>query len=344
MYAFQFGNELYYNVEGTRYGTDMLAMSTALHATWFSVAPNERVPTLIGPDNGAVEATNVDEILNATKGAMTAVTYHDYWNSCADGSIPAGLVLNTTCIDEQVSLAVGTLEGVASKHGVPLWLSEGALHSNSGVVGLTNTWTSTLWYAHTLGQLAQSGVELFSRQTLLGGNYEIVDKATGLPNPDYWMALAWHDFVGHDVFNTTLEGCTGLCASALRVHAHSAASGGGSGSGNVLVVVNFALNASFDVDVAVGHGGQQTVKKTAAAHSKRPAEERLDTVTRGTSAVRVLQLVGRAGGSAVVLNGKTLTLSAHGAPPLFVPIDVPSGAVHIPPTSVTLVLLPPVNH
>ena len=35
--------------------------------------------------------------------------------------------------------------------GVDLWLGEGALHSNSGVPGMTNTFESSLWYAHALG-------------------------------------------------------------------------------------------------------------------------------------------------------------------------------------------------
>ena len=55
-----------------------------------------------------------------------------------------------------------------------LWLGEGALHASSGVNGVTNTFVSTLWYAHTLGQLARSGVGMLSRQTLLGGDYELV--------------------------------------------------------------------------------------------------------------------------------------------------------------------------
>lgn len=162
------------------------------------VAPQAAVPGLIGPDNGMddMSATHLGEILNVGAAVMTAASYHDYWNPCcldgldnAAGSLPNNTdngnatVLNVSCIDGRVSTAEEKFLPVTRNASVPLWLTEGALHASSGVAGLTNTFTSSLFYAHALGQLARHGVGLFSRQTLLGGNYEIIDKITGLPNP-----------------------------------------------------------------------------------------------------------------------------------------------------------------
>lgn len=57
-------------------------MGNALAAAWQAYAPGKQVPTLIGPDNGVSDAISVDAMLNASEGAMTAITFHAYWNDC----------------------------------------------------------------------------------------------------------------------------------------------------------------------------------------------------------------------------------------------------------------------
>ena len=116
---------------------------------------------------------------------------HSYWNDCVDtwaaSSAAAGLAMNASCIDDRIAATVQKFGHITSKHGLALWVGEGALHASSGVDGMTNTFVSSLWYAHTLGQLARNGVGMLSRQTLLGGDYEIVNRTTGAPNPDFYV-------------------------------------------------------------------------------------------------------------------------------------------------------------
>ena len=94
---------------------------------------------------------------------------------------------------------------------------------------------------------------LFSRQTLLGGDYELVNRTTGEPNPDFYVALLWHDHVGSSVLGVTMEpGCTAgpdaaVCAQELRVHAHA---GRRSGT-TVVVLINFSLKSAYSVSLGV---------------------------------------------------------------------------------------------
>ncbi len=55
-----------------------------------------------------------------------------------------------------------------------------------GQVNTTNAFVSGFWYLDQLGTLAQLEHKVFCRQTLVGGDYEVIAKDTFLPNPDYW--------------------------------------------------------------------------------------------------------------------------------------------------------------
>lgn len=61
---------------------------------------------------------------------------------------------------------------------------------------MTNRFEDGFWYIDHLGFLAQSGVQVFARSTLCGGDYELINRTTGLPNPDYFIALLWKRTTG----------------------------------------------------------------------------------------------------------------------------------------------------
>ena len=213
------------------------------------------MPKLMGPDNGwqDMSATHLEGILAAGGAeAMVAATFHDYQDSCADkwaaSARTAGVVLNVSCMDAWMAGAVARFGPSTTKHSVDLWLTESALHANSGVDGLTNVFRSSLWYSHSLGQLARSGVGLLSRQTLLGGDYELINRTTGEPNPDFYVALLWHDLVGSDVLNVTMDAAcadpAGECAQELRVHAMRGVRGG-----TVVILINFSEKSAYSLSL-----------------------------------------------------------------------------------------------
>ena len=73
--------------------------------------------------------------------------------------------------------------------------------------------------AHTDGGAGRS-YGAFCRQTLLGGNYELLDHNTYEPNPDYYAALLWRRLMGVKVLDVDLH--------------RRSTSGYGSGSGFIL--------------------------------------------------------------------------------------------------------------
>eukprot|EP01052_Picozoa_sp_SAG31_P019099 SAG31_NODE_1381_length_8580_cov_5.632590_1_plen_676_part_00 len=199
VWGFQFTNEVYSQISPARFGKDMLALKAMLGEAWQQRAPGRPVPKLMGPDNGAddMSTAHLDGILSAGGAeAMIAATYHDYADNCADDyaatAALAGLVLNASCLDLWLAGSPDKFLNTTKTYGVELWLGEVALHASSGVNGLTNVFASSLFYAHSLGQLARSGVGMMSRQTL-------VNVAT------FTSRMFWPDISVSVVFFTSLN-------------------------------------------------------------------------------------------------------------------------------------------
>jgi len=328
VWAFQFGNEVYTQISPTRYAKDMLAMKAMLRESWARLAPGHVVPKLAGPDNGwdGMSASYLDGMLSAGGAdAMIAATYHDYPGSnraCSDFSIPAGLALNVSCLEDDMQQAIARFSSITTKHGVYLWVTEAALSGNSGTDGRTNAFVSSLWYAHMFGQLARSGVGLLCRQTLMGGDYELIDRRTGAPNPDYYVALLWHDLVGSEVLDVRMEdSCqrphsNNGCAGALRVYAHTGVRSrkdlGGTGGGMtiVLIIINFSTDSTFSLSLQGPNKFQGGL---------------------------MWQLRGQPHSSRIFLNEQPLEYNYSGAgePPQLLPTHV--GSIQLLPISVTFV-------
>ena len=96
------------------------------------------------------------------------------------------------------------MAGYAKAAGVPLWLGEFGPHNGGGGGEYASTFVSSFGYFDTLGTLAQLNHSVTARQTLVGGNYELLrcssGQATGPepragcdfePHPDYYIALLW---------------------------------------------------------------------------------------------------------------------------------------------------------
>ena len=56
---------------------------------------------------------------------------------------------------------------------------------------MTNAYVDLFYYALQLREMARHGVAAVVRQTLLGGDYALID-ARLRPNPSYWLAVLWN--------------------------------------------------------------------------------------------------------------------------------------------------------
>jgi heparanase 1 len=259
VWAWEFGNELYRSgVHADRYGKDVKELMSRSEAAWGAAevdagleAGSLQRPVFVGPDNGfgAMPTSYVTDFVDAAEGAVHAVTFHDYGNPCSS-EMPAdsGLAINVSCVDERTASVIQEYGGAARSGGVELWCGEGAFHASSGVRGLTDVFRGSLWFAHKLGSYFSSGVTLFARQTLLGGDYELVNRTTAAPAPDYYVLLLWRRLIGERALPVET---TGSETPGLRTFAFDAAPGL---QGRVVVAIN--SHTDLEVTATLGHVAQ----------------------------------------------------------------------------------------
>jgi hypothetical protein len=65
--------------------------------------------------------------------------------------------------------------------GVPVWLGEGGPHNGGGGGEYASTFVSSFGYLDTLATLSSLNHSVFARQTLVGGNYELLRCSSGAP-------------------------------------------------------------------------------------------------------------------------------------------------------------------
>ncbi|MBA0649813.1 hypothetical protein Goklo_017335 [Gossypium klotzschianum] len=97
------------------------------------------------------------------------------------------------------------------------WVSKsgGALHG--GAKDVSQTFVDGFWYFDQLGMASTYNHKVFCRQTLIGGNYALLNTTTSIPNPDCYGALLRHRLMGSTVLVVTQESNQNLC-----VYAHCA--------------------------------------------------------------------------------------------------------------------------
>jgi len=164
---------------------------------------------------------------------------------------------------------------------------------------------------------------MFSRQTLLGSDYELLNRTNGLPNPDYWGAVLWHKLVGRRVYGMTPGiGCDATCQFDLRFHCVDDFSG----DGVVVIVVNFNLVNSYNITI-----GNMPLPAASAMTQNG------STIARSSPSQQVLQyrLSGQPGSNHIFFNDKPLLYSLA-AVPVLAPASVAAGSeLNVPPASVT---------
>lgn len=100
-----------------------------------------------------------------------------------------------------------------------LWTGESGSAQCGGQEGLSDRWISSFWWADQLGQGAQLGQQVMVRQSLVGGEYGLLDRETFKPRPDYWISFMWSNLMGHMVVPVMTDD------PALRVYCHTSRDG-----------------------------------------------------------------------------------------------------------------------
>jgi len=220
------------------------------------------MPTLSASDFSTLNETFLADFIPKVGSKLDSITWHYYplgagVNCAGDGS-------NNTSVDK-VILDPDGLHGMivrgdtvvdalaSAKSNVKSWMGESGGAYNSGCNASTNAYMSGFWYLNALGGLALRGHEKFCRQTFVGGNYELVNKETLLPNPDYYTASLFARLMGSKVLSMSSGD------EEVLTYAHCSREGRGA----TLAFLNFKDKAVSISSVSLRDGASRTVLATA---------------------------------------------------------------------------------
>ncbi|CAK9001546.1 Heparanase-like protein 3 [Durusdinium trenchii] len=247
IFGFEYGNEL--NINAVNPGLGLTPKQIAegyhqLHDLLKAEFGEDNTPKILGPDNIGWQSRYMKKLLSLSKDVLYGVTWHAYpLGPSYDNPLVDHLVMSPGFHDIFFRRAAKASKE-AKEFGGPdmqIWMGESGGAFNSGRNNTSNRFLDSFWYLNTMAALAQAGHQSFCRQTLIGGNYELLDKNSLGPNPDYFAAVMFRKWMGRHVHRVTLSDSS----RKIRAYAHC----------NVktkiqtIMVLNFDQNRSAEIDL-----------------------------------------------------------------------------------------------
>ena len=218
IYAFELGNELCDKVNPATYAADIRRLRQLVVEYW---PDGETKPLVAGPDcNPPSSSVWTDDFLGNITTELDVLTYHNYVGYGLDPKL-AQEIMNTSWafFNRGPARAAPFIDGwqtLGKGGGMEIWAGEIAAAWHSGEPGITNRYISSFWYADALALLASIGHTGFQRQSLVGGNYALLNRTTMEPNPDFFVAQLFHDLMGERVLDLNST----AYSLGLRTYAH----------------------------------------------------------------------------------------------------------------------------
>lgn len=230
----EFGNELQPFIDPDVYGQDILNLKGVIDSIQWPSGP----PLLVANDENP-DASYFSRLLPIVKDVVSVATWHFYAGYGLDPALPTD-AWSTTFMDKTTTISEPLIAAAnASGFRGELWVGESAMAWHSGREGVTDTFLSSPWWVSALGMLANTHSG-FCRQTLIGGRYELVNKTTRTPNPDFYVALLWKKVMGEKVLKASVVG-----SALVRAFSHCLPAGSPPGVG--VTIVNFSSNTTAEV-------------------------------------------------------------------------------------------------
>ncbi|GMH59047.1 hypothetical protein TL16_g02745 [Triparma laevis f. inornata] len=216
IYAFEFGNELIgesgiqAKLDADTYSTDFCVLKNLINDVW---SGEETKPKVVGPDNnysGDDQWYRDFTSLTFEKcGGPDVVTWHQYLLGAGVDSAADEKSRDPNVLDKQIKNGEGikaaVYENTPEGETPPeIWMGEAGGAYNSGRPGVTDAFTSSFWYLDGFGILSENNEQTFCRQTLVGGNYGLLENTDEKnPNPDFFALALWQNLMGQDVMEVT---------------------------------------------------------------------------------------------------------------------------------------------
>ncbi|OEL36787.1 Heparanase-like protein 3 [Dichanthelium oligosanthes] len=363
IHGWELGNELSGNGVGTRvgagqYAADVIALKTIVDNIYRS---NPSKPLVLAPGGFFDPGWFTELIVKTRPNLLNVITHHIYNLGPGRDKNLIEKILNPSVLDGMIG-TFSNLQGILKSTGTSTvaWVGEAGGAFNSGHHLVTDAFVFSFWFLDQLGMSAKYDTKSYCRQSLIGGNYGLLNTTTFQPNPDYYSALLWHRLMGTKVLATTFKG-----TNKIRAYAHCARHSPGTTlllinlSGNTATQVSVTSHAAAAAAVSVHKHGAWSGNTTAQVSVTTQAAAAADTTGHKHGARRHGRKFGLAAAGAtrdeyhltpeggdlrsqvMLLNGRPLATGADGSIPRLEAVKVDAAQpIAVAPYSIVFARIP----
>ncbi|KAH0690578.1 hypothetical protein KY289_017936 [Solanum tuberosum] len=346
--SWEFGNELSgsgigASVDAAQYGKDVIQLHNLLN----QVYQNTPVRPLLLAPGGFYDPGWFSKLLQVSgRGTVNVLTHHIYNLGPGSDSKLVDKILNP----EYLSRTEGTFSSLTKtilRNGpwASAWVGESGGAFNSGGPDVSNAFVDSFWYLDQLGMAAKHHTKVYCRQTLIGGNYGLLDTDTFVPNPDYYSALLWNRLMGKVVLRVVNS-----AAPHLRTYAHCTKDR----AGVTLLLINLSTQIQYKVNIhstaetSLQVGEKKVHNKKSFARSIKESVSWVGTKSSDVTLSREEYHLTPEGGNiksrTMLLNGKLLRLTETGDIPSLSPaLANLNSPISIEPLSIKFIVFPNFN-
>ncbi|KAJ7957716.1 heparanase-like protein 3 [Quillaja saponaria] len=336
IHGWELGNELCGSGVGTsvaadQYASDTIALRNIVQNAYRDVEPK---PLVIAP-GGFFDANWFKEFISKTKKSLDVATHHIYNLGAGVDEHLVERILDPSYLDGEAN-TFSSLQNILknSATSASAWVGEAGGAYNSGHNLVSNAFVYSFWYLDQLGMASTYDTKTYCRQTLVGGNYGLLDTTTFIPNPDYFSALLWHRLMGRHVLSTSFSG-----SKKIRAYAHCSKYS----KGVTLLLIN--LDSSTTVQAQVAFNSSLILRHKRESHKSKIIKLPQGYVSE--TARQEYHLTPKDGdlhSRTMLLNGKILTVNSTGDIPPLEPVYVNSSTpIVVAPFSIVFAHIPNVG-
>ncbi|XP_021277651.1 heparanase-like protein 3 isoform X2 [Herrania umbratica] len=342
--GWELGNELCGSGVGTRVSVNQYAADTAaLQSIVQDIYKDIDFKPLIIAPGGFYDSNWFKEFIHKTTKSLDVVTHHIYNLGPGVDEHLVEKILNPSVLDGES----GTFSGLhniikSSTTSATAWVGEAGGAYNSGHNLVTNAFVFSFWYLDQLGMASKYDTKTYCRQSLIGGNYGLLNTTNFVPNPDYYSALLWHQLMGRNVLSTSFAG-----TKMIRSYTHCAKQS----KGITLLLIN--LDNSTTVQANLAFNGTMTLQhkhRSRTLHHKHRSHKKLIIqLPQGADAeirreeYHLTAKDGNLHSQTMLLNGNILSVNSSGIIPPLEPLHVNSAKpIMVAPLSIVFIHMPDV--
>ncbi|KAL4633565.1 hypothetical protein ACB092_04G131800 [Castanea dentata] len=343
--SWEFGNELSgggigARVEAAQYAKDLIILKRIMTELYWK---SSFKPKLVAP-GGFYDKNWFNTLLqDSGSGVVNIVTYHIYNLGPANDRNLVNKILDPSHLSNSILGTFTDVEQTVQEHGpwASIWVGESGGAFGGGAPNVSDRFVNSFWYLDQLGMAAKHNTKVYCRQTLVGGNYALLNRTTFEPNPDYYSALLWHRLMGTGVLEVDTD-----ASPELRIYGHCSKGR----TGVTLLLLNLSKQSEFVITVynrvnvnMQGKKGILLQRSSTFGHKQTNSRDKKEKASDGLSYREEYHLTPKDGdiqSQTSVLNGNPLNVTNGELPTLHPVLNDDNSPIYISPLSIAFIVIP----